>query len=59
VAHQLLKSEKPGDWQDIEYPIPLALTKGKEKITIRFESLNRKTVGPVFGVRLFMAAPVK
>lgn len=59
VAHQLLKAEKPGDWQDIEYPIPLELTKGKDKITLRFESLNRKTVGPVFGVRLFTAAPVK
>ncbi|GAA0532574.1 glycoside hydrolase family 127 protein [Rhizomicrobium palustre] len=57
VAHQLLTGQKPGEWLDLEYAIPLELTKGKDKITVRFVSLNRKSVGPVFGVRLFTAAP--
>ncbi len=54
-AKQLLQNTNPNEWLEIEYPIPFELTKGKKKITIRFQPKNGKTAGPVFGIRLFTA----
>ena len=56
IAHQTLTGTKPGEWMDIDYPIPPELTNGKDKVTVRFDAKYGKTAGPVFGVRLFTAA---
>lgn len=56
IAHERLSGRQPGAWIDVDYPIPLELTQGKSKITVRFEPKEIKTAGPVFGVRLFTAA---
>jgi DUF1680 family protein len=56
IAHERLSGRQPGAWIDVDYPVPEALTKGKQKITVRFDPKEGKTAGPVFGVRLFTAA---
>jgi DUF1680 family protein len=56
IAHQVLAAPKPGEWADIDYPIPESLTAGKQKITVKFDPQNVKTAGPVFGVRLYAAS---
>lgn len=53
VAAVTLTGARPGDWMDAEYPIPQSLTDGKQKITVRIDPQNKKTAGPVFGVRLY------
>jgi DUF1680 family protein len=57
VATQQLKQDRPGKFFDVEYPLAEELTKGKEKIRVRFVPHDRSTAGPVFGVRLFTAKP--
>jgi DUF1680 family protein len=54
IATQELQRERPGEFFTVDYPIPEALTRGKEQVMVRFEpaeGLNR--CGPVFGVRIF------
>lgn len=55
LATQRLTGTKPGEWMSIDYPVPEALTRGKDKITVRFQPEEGKTAGPVFGVSLFTA----
>ncbi|WP_267395969.1 MULTISPECIES: glycoside hydrolase family 127 protein [unclassified Sphingomonas] len=57
IATQHLEADKPGKFFDVEYPLPLALTKGKASVKIRFVPRDRSSAGPVFGVRLFTAKP--
>ncbi|EGF91705.1 hypothetical protein ABI_01350 [Asticcacaulis biprosthecium C19] len=57
IAHERLSGRQPGAWIDVDYPIPHELTKGKSRVTIKFNAQEGKTAGPVFGVRLFTAAP--
>ncbi|AQR75576.1 hypothetical protein BXU08_00170 [Sphingomonas sp. LM7] len=57
VATQKLAHDKPGKFFDVEYPVPEALTKGKQKVRVRIVPHERTTAGPVFGVRLFTAKP--
>jgi DUF1680 family protein len=57
VATQRLDADQPGKFFDVDYPLPLPLTKGKERIKVRFVPADGNTAGPVFGVRLFTAAP--
>jgi hypothetical protein len=58
LATQELKSNKPGKFFEVEYPIPEALTKGKASIRVKFVPHNRSTAGPVFGVTLFTQKPL-
>lgn len=48
VATQSLNRDKPGQFFDVEYPIPEDLTKGKEKITVRFRPHDNNIAGGVF-----------
>ncbi len=57
VATQKLNADRPGKFFDVEYPLPPALTTGKTQVRVRFEPADGNTAGPVFGVRLFTAAP--
>jgi DUF1680 family protein len=56
IAHERLTGRQPGAWIDVDYPIQVELTKGKAKVTIKFDPKEGKTAGPVFGVKLFTAA---
>lgn len=51
VARQSLEIH-PGELFDFEYPLPEELTKGKEKVTVKFQSLPGATAGAVFEVRV-------
>ena len=52
VAMQSLQNDKPGEFFDVTYAIPEDLTRGKGKITIRFQAHPGNTAGGVFGVRM-------
>lgn len=57
IAQQRLSGERPGEFFDMEYPVPEALTRGKEQVEIRFRpTTDRDRCGPVFGVRMLAAA---
>ena len=55
VATQHLEADQPGKFFDVEYPLPVALTKGKTSVKIRFVPHDRSSAGPVFGVRMVVA----
>ncbi|MFH0990616.1 MAG: beta-L-arabinofuranosidase domain-containing protein [bacterium] len=52
IGKQVLENNKPGEYFDQAYPIPEAVTKGKEKLTIKFQALPGKYAGGVFGIRI-------
>lgn len=52
IATERLKVQsKPGAYT-IDYPVPSALLKGKQQVTVRFQALPGKTAGGLFGCRL-------
>jgi DUF1680 family protein len=53
VATQELEALKPGEFIDIDYAVPEAMTRGKKSVMVRFQPHTGHTAGPVFGVRLF------
>jgi hypothetical protein len=57
IATQTLKPDKPVFF-DVDYPIPEALTRGKQSVEVRFEPEPGSTAGPVFGCRIFMRADI-
>jgi hypothetical protein len=59
VATQKLQNNKPGEFFDVEYPVPAELTKGKEQVTVKFVAPAGGTVGGVFGVATLKAAEGK
>lgn len=53
IATQPLEGERPGAFFDVDYTIPERLTRGRERVTVRFQpSDDRTRCGPVFGVRI-------
>jgi len=56
VATQQLEALKPGQFVDVDYAVPEALTRGGASVTVRFQPHPGHTAGPVFGVRLFTPA---
>ena len=55
VASEALVGDTPGKFIDVDYPLPLALTRGKSTLRIRFVPHEGQTAGPVFGARLLAA----
>ncbi len=55
VASELRKGDAPGKFVDVDYPLPVALTRGKSSLRVRFVPHEGKTAGPVFGARLLAA----
>ncbi|MFW6163291.1 MAG: beta-L-arabinofuranosidase domain-containing protein, partial [Planctomycetota bacterium] len=48
IATQSLDRNDPGQFFDVEYPIPPRLTKGKRKVTVKFVPHEGNTAGGVF-----------
>ncbi len=48
IATQRVNVNFPGDFFDIDYPIPEELTKGKNKITVNFQAQPGSTAGGVY-----------
>jgi uncharacterized protein len=55
LAHQKLDADKPGNFFDVEYPIPDELVRGKASVRVKFQPIPKNTAGPVFGVKIFTA----
>jgi hypothetical protein len=54
IARQELDRNRPGEFFDKEYPVPLELTRGKVKVTVRFEALPAKIAGGVFSLKILL-----
>lgn len=52
LATQSLQNDKPGEFFDVTYAIPEELTRGKTKITIRFQPQAGNTAGGFYGLRI-------
>ena len=53
IATQTLVAEHPGEFFEVDYPIPEQLTQGKDAVYVRFRAAaGSDRVGPVFGVRI-------
>ncbi len=52
IATQKLNNLKPGKFVDVEYKVPAVLTRGKEKVTIRFQAHPGAMAGGYFGCRV-------
>ena len=57
LTTQKLGHDRPGEFIDIDTPVPEALTRGKKAVRVKFVPHDRNTAGPVFGVRLFTEKP--
>jgi hypothetical protein len=52
IATQTLLNNKPGEFFDVLYPIPAALTQGKSSVTVKFQAKPGQTAGGLFGCRM-------
>ncbi|MCX7638446.1 MAG: glycoside hydrolase family 127 protein [Cyclobacteriaceae bacterium] len=52
IATQELTGGESQRFFDVEYKIPLELTRGKQKVTVRVQAHTGKTAGRVFGCRV-------
>ncbi|HET6976446.1 MAG TPA: beta-L-arabinofuranosidase domain-containing protein [Pyrinomonadaceae bacterium] len=52
IATQSLQNDKPGEFFDATYAIPENITRGKNKITIRFQGQPGNMAGGFYGVRV-------
>ena len=49
LVTETLRGKKPGKFLDVEYKIPAKLTRGKNKVTVKFQSPPNSVAGGVFG----------
>jgi len=52
LTTQKLNAPKPGKFTDVTYVVPADLTKGKQKVTVRFQGHPGSIAGGVFGCRI-------
>ena len=52
IATQVVNVNKPGDFFDVEYKIPSELTRGKNKVTVKFQAHANSIAGGLFGCRM-------
>lgn len=51
IGTENISNIRDGQWIDIDYPIPVNLTQGKSKVTVKFNAFYGHMAGPVFGIR--------
>lgn len=51
IATENITNKKDGQFISVQYEIPQEISKGKSKVTVRFEAHPNNMAGPVFGVR--------
>ncbi|MEW5900839.1 MAG: beta-L-arabinofuranosidase domain-containing protein, partial [Acidobacteriota bacterium] len=59
IATQTVNVNFPGDFFDVEYEIPSELTKGKSKITVKFQAAPNGTAGGLFGLVALLSSRAK
>jgi hypothetical protein len=56
IGEQKIERHRPGNGSrrffDVEYAVPAELTRGKQKVTVRFQATGGNETATVFGVRL-------
>ena len=52
IASQSLHNDKPEEFFDVTYAIPEELTRGKSKVTVRFQAKPHNIAGGLYGVRI-------
>src|SRR4029079_7446654 len=52
IGTQSLQNDKPGEFFDVTYAIPESVTRGKSKITIRFQGQPGNMAGGFYGLRI-------
>jgi len=52
VATQELNRNRPNEFFEVEYPLPLERTQGRDKITVRFQPHPGNLAGGVFGLAI-------
>ena len=52
IATYNLNAPKPGEFIDVTYAIPAETTKGKKKVTIKFQAHPGRTAGGIFACRI-------
>ena len=57
IASQRLTADRQGEFFDVVHDLPLELTKGKERLTVRIQAKPGSTAGGVFGVRTVRPKP--
>ncbi|MHB8866994.1 MAG: glycoside hydrolase family 127 protein [Pirellulaceae bacterium] len=57
IGSQVLFKNHPGEFFDVEYPIPEELTHGKQKVTVRFQAEANATAGGIFDLRILEVRP--
>ncbi|TCP37323.1 glycoside hydrolase family 127 protein [Sphingomonas sp. BK235] len=55
VASVTLRGDAPGVFVDRDYPLPLALTRGKAALHVRVVPHQGRSAGPIYGARLLVA----
>jgi photosystem II stability/assembly factor-like uncharacterized protein len=55
IATQTLSGSKPGKFFDVEYKIPAGLTRGKDKVAVKFEAQPGGVAGGVLGCMMLKA----
>jgi hypothetical protein len=55
IGEQTIPESSESKFFDAEYPIPAELARGKQKVTVRFQSAGGSETAPVFGVRVIRA----
>jgi len=53
LATQRLENNQPGQFFDVQYPVPARLTRGKNHVTVRFQAHPDATAGGVFGLWIY------
>ena len=56
IATERLTGAKPSQFFPKQYPIPAALTQGKDRVRVRFEAKSGSTAGGIFDVRIVRQA---
>jgi uncharacterized protein len=59
IATQTLNKNSPGQFFDVEYPIPAALTQEKTAVTVRFQAKPRAMAGGIFQLMTLRNAPTQ
>ncbi len=52
IATESLKAQKPNEFFDVGYPIPIGLTAKRNKVVVRFMAKPNNSAGGVFGCRI-------
>jgi hypothetical protein len=59
AATQQLNNLKPNEFVEVQYPLPEALTHGKQKVTVKFQGINGSLAGGVFNCTMLKVISTK